>query len=95
LTIHIQCSPAAEGWRCRVSLAEKGGATAHDVTVRRTDLNRLDPGAVDPEHLVRRSFDFLLEREPKENILETFDLSVITDYYPEYEREILGGPQRG
>jgi hypothetical protein len=30
----------------------------------------------------------LLEREPKESILNRFDLSVISRYFPEYEREI-------
>jgi hypothetical protein len=39
---------------------------------------------------VRRSFEFLLEREPKESILTRLDLSVISRYFPEYEREIKG-----
>jgi len=37
---------------------------------------------------VRRSFEFLLERESKDSILARFDLSVISRYFPEYEREI-------
>ena len=37
---------------------------------------------------MRRSFEFLLEREPKESILARFDLSVIARYFPEYDREI-------
>jgi hypothetical protein len=37
---------------------------------------------------VRRSFEFLLEREPKESILASFDLTVIARYFPEYESEI-------
>ena len=40
------------------------------------------------EELVRRSFEFLLEREPKESILSRFDLTVISRYFPEYERLI-------
>jgi hypothetical protein len=40
---------------------------------------------------VADSFAFLLEREPKESILREFDLSVITRYYPEYERAITRG----
>ena len=43
---------------------------------------------VGPEELIRKSFEFLLEREPKESILSRFDLSVISRYFPEYEREI-------
>jgi hypothetical protein len=37
---------------------------------------------------VTESFRFLLEREPKESILGSFDLTVIGRYFPEYEREI-------
>jgi len=42
------------------------------------------------EHLVERSFDFLLERESNRSILASFDLSVIQRYFPEYERTIGG-----
>lgn len=37
-----------------------------------------------PAGLVRRSFEFLLEREPKESILRRFDLRDIGRYFPEY-----------
>lgn len=42
-----------------------------------------------PEELVRKSFEFLLEREPKESILREFNLNVISKYFPEYEKEII------
>ena len=42
------------------------------------------------EQLVRRSFDFLLEREPNTSILRQFELPVIARYFPEYERVIRG-----
>jgi hypothetical protein len=32
-------------------------------------------------------FQFLLEREPKESILRRFDVTVISRYFPEFERE--------
>ena len=56
--------------------------------VAAADLARLDPGAASPEDLVRRSFDFLLEREPPGSILREFDLTVIGRYFPEYESAI-------
>jgi hypothetical protein len=40
---------------------------------------------------VKRSFQFLLEREPKESILAEFDLRVIGRYFEEYESEIKRG----
>jgi hypothetical protein len=44
-----------------------------------------------PEELIRKSFEFLLEREPKESILERFELSRISDYFPEYEQRLQEG----
>jgi len=38
--------------------------------------------------LVRRSFEFLLAREPKESILKKFDLALIQKYFLEYENTI-------
>jgi hypothetical protein len=72
----------------RVRVIEAGSETTHDVTVSPNDYTRLTSGKTEPEELVRRSFEFLLEREPKESILTRFHLSVIGRYFPEYEREI-------
>ena len=72
----------------RVRVIEAGSETTHDVIVSPNDYTRLTNGKTEPEELVRRSFEFLLEREPKESILTRFDLSVIGRYFPEYEREI-------
>ena len=72
----------------RVRVVESGSETTHDVIVSPNDYTRLTNGKIEPEELVRRSFEFLLEREPKESILTRFDLSVIGRYFPEYEREI-------
>ena len=86
-SIDARCKPAADGWTCEVDL----GVTRHEVTVRRSDLERLAPGAADPVDVVRRSFAFLLEREPPTSILRAFDLPVIGRYFPEYERVIRAG----
>jgi hypothetical protein len=74
--------------RFRVRVIEAGGETTHEVTLSPSDYTRLTGGKVEPEELVRRSFEFLLERESKESILNRFDLPVISRYFPEYEREI-------
>jgi hypothetical protein len=71
-----------------VRIVEAGAETSHEVTLSQDDYNRLAEGKVTPEELVRRSFEFLLEREPKESILSQFDLPVIGRYFPEFEREI-------
>jgi len=72
----------------RVRVIEAGGESIHQVTLDPKDYARLAVPTADPEELIRESFQFLLEREPKESILSHFDLSVISRYFPEYEREI-------
>ena len=72
----------------RVRVTEADSETTHNVTMSPADYTKLANGKVEPEELVRRSFEFLLEREPKESILTRFDLSVISRYFPEYEKEI-------
>lgn len=76
----------------RVAVSEGGGRTLHTVTVEPAYARRLTGGAVLPEELVRRSFEFLLEREPKESILGSFDLSVIGRYFPGHEGEVGAAP---
>jgi len=72
----------------RVTISEGKSRSVHTVTVDPAYARKLGGDDVDPAALVRRSFEFLLEREPKESILETFALPVIGRYFPEYEREI-------
>jgi hypothetical protein len=71
----------------RVEVREADSATTHRVTVRPAYLQKLARGGA-PEELVRRSFEFLLEHEPKESILAEFDLAAIQRYFPDYEQEI-------
>jgi hypothetical protein len=72
----------------RVTISENATRSSHRVTLQREDYDRLTAGKVAPEELVRMSFEFLLEREPKESILSRFDLMVIARYFPAFEREM-------
>ncbi len=83
----IQVERLKEG-EFRVTVREGGSQTTHHVTLRQPDYDKLAGGKVVPEELVRRSFEFLLEREPKESILARFDLTVIGRYFPDYQSEI-------
>lgn len=51
-------------------------------------LDELDLGTVEPEVVVRESFEFLLEREPSTSILPDFSLDEIGRYFPEYFQEL-------
>jgi hypothetical protein len=90
--IDVRCEAIAGGaWACVVTVDDgDGDPTRHDVTVTTGDLANLAPDATEPTDLVRRSFEFLLEREPKGSILARFDLPLIGRYFAEYERTIRG-----
>lgn len=94
--IAVRSSPDRTGWVCVVDLRDAdGSSTQHRVSVTAADLGRLDPGASDPDHLLRRSFAFLLAREPKESILASFDLPLIGRYFPDFEAVIRSaGPSK-
>ena len=64
-------------------------STKHTVTVKDEDHLRLTNNKISKEELVRKSFEFLLKRESKESIFSSFDITVISRYFPEYEAEIM------
>jgi hypothetical protein len=66
-----------------VTVDDGRGSTHHEVTVWPSDVERYAAGST-PEALLEASFEFLLEREPKEAILRRFELPVIERYFPEY-----------
>jgi len=86
--VKVQARREGAGWRCEVAVEDQGRHTVHSVTVSDADLERWSRGleTEDVEDLVVRSFEFLLEREPADSILRSFDLSVIPRYFPEYDR---------
>jgi hypothetical protein len=86
--LQVDCTPANEGWSCRVRVLSGTSGSEHTVRVHLSDLDDLAPGATDPSGLVEESFGFLLEREPPQSILRDFDLPTISRYFPEYESEI-------
>lgn len=84
----VQKEQRPDGWVFEVTVSEGKSVTVHNVSVKVQDYQRLTDRKVSPEKLVERSFEFLLEREPKESILSRFDITVIGRYFPEYEQEI-------
>ena len=86
--ISVSRADAPNGWLLTVRVSERGGATKHRVSLSRDYHAQLTQGRATPEQLAKASFAFLLEREPKESILLSFELPVIARYFPEYERRI-------
>ena len=74
--------------RFEVRITDDAGTSEHVVTLSGTDFERLGQAYRSSEDFVRACFVFLLEREPKEQILGSFDVSQIGTYFSEFEREI-------
>jgi hypothetical protein len=58
------------------------------VTLSVSDWDLLRRVYRSPEDLIRATIAFLLEREARSSILESFDVSQVPTYFPEFEREI-------
>ena len=63
-------------------------STSHNVTLTDDTHQNLTNGKVSKKKLIEFSFKFLLEREPNTSILSSFELSVISSYFPEYIRTV-------
>lgn len=71
-----------------VIISEEDSKTEHIVTLDDEYYENLTQGKIPKEELIKRSFEFLLKRENKESILSKFNLKVIRNYFPTYEKEI-------
>jgi hypothetical protein len=67
---------------------EDGSTSVHEVTVSLADFERLGRNFRELDEFVRACFQFLLERESKELILPSFDVAMISSYFPEFEDRI-------
>ena len=83
----VTCSASEGGWRCTVIVGDDAAATEHVVEVDHMTLDDLAPDAP-PEELVRESFVYLLEREPRESIMRSFELPMIARFFGDYPDEI-------
>ena len=63
-------------------------STSHNVTLTDDIHQNLTNGIVNKKELIEFSFKFLLEREPNTSILSSFELSVISGYFPEYRKTV-------
>jgi hypothetical protein len=74
----------------RVTVTEGGTTSEHRVTI---SAPAPEAAARYPslEAYVEACFAFLLEREPKESILSSFEIREIGRYFPEWERAMRDG----
>lgn len=76
-----------EGERFGVTIVEDGSKSVHEVTATKKEIDLLC-GDCEPERVVEASIRFLLDREPKESIMNRFDLDVIASFFPDYPTAI-------
>lgn len=93
--IHVKKTSDADPMEFQVRVEKGGSETTHRVTMRQTTYEALTKGTHAPERCVEAAFEFLLDREPKEAILGTFDVTVISRYFPEFEDRLSGYLQEG
>ncbi|MCC2111006.1 MAG: hypothetical protein KDJ16_03120 [Hyphomicrobiales bacterium] len=88
----IEVRQTAEGDPLEFSVTVREGTseTHHTVTMAARDFERLSAGSHAAPAVIEAAFRFLLDREPKEAILGHFDITVISRYFPEFERELPG-----
>ncbi len=82
--LEVKVRSTDAGWTADVTIAATP-VTRHTVRLSRAEYERYGRG--DVEDLVRRTFAFLLAREPNTSILPDFTLSTVEHYFPEFARK--------
>lgn len=88
MAIEVRRAGEGDPLEFAVVVREGKGESRHHVTMAKATAERLAAGKHAPERVVEAAFRFLLDREPKESILGRFDVTVISRYFPEFEREL-------
>ena len=62
--------------------------TSHGVTVTDKMLSGLTNDRTDKTRLLEFSFKFLLDREPNTSMMSSFEVTIISRYFPDYTQEV-------
>jgi hypothetical protein len=75
---------------CNFEVTLSNGCSESKHIIKLTDVyyNRLAKGKISKEELIKRSFEFLLKKEPMDSILLKFDLREINNYFSDYENSV-------
>jgi hypothetical protein len=76
--ILVRLTAAGDPPEFEVIVREGKGETRHHVTMSRETCDELRGGVKTPERCLKAASQFLLDREPKESILSSFDVRVIS-----------------
>ncbi|MCB1528001.1 MAG: hypothetical protein KDJ45_09890 [Hyphomicrobiaceae bacterium] len=95
MQINVIQTSDADPFKFDVRVHGDGGQTQHHVTMGRNKWRELSGEKHAPARCVEAAFRFLLDREGKESILSTFDITIISRYFPEFENELPKYLERG
>lgn len=74
-----------------VVVQEEDSKTEHNVELDDQYYQIVTAANITKEDFIKKSFQFLLKREPKESILSKFNLRIIESYFPGYKEEMKKG----
>lgn len=86
ILVKEQDQKTPSGFEVRVT--ENGSQLDFQVTLSDALYQKLSVDRYSKTDCIKAAFRFLLDREPKESILRRFDLSVISNYFPEFQNRI-------
>ena len=89
VVVSVLADPA-DALTFEVVVRDAQGESRHRVAVDAEDAGRWAKLGAGPAHCVEAAMRFLLDREPKESILATFDMRVIRRYFPEFDDAFPG-----
>src|SRR6204780_2364074 len=78
------------GFTFDVIVHDARGESRHRVTIEANEAERWAKLGAEPSPCVEAVMLFLLDREPKESILSTFDMRVVRRYFPEFDNAFPG-----
>jgi hypothetical protein len=86
--IKVEHFPGANPNVFAVQVEDDSGSSRHRVTLSDGTYRKLTAGRFTHEQCVQAAFRFLLEREPRNEILPSFDINVIQLYFPDFEESL-------
>jgi len=87
MNIKIRQTRIEPSFNFDVIVEEENTSTQHLVSMSKEFYNSLDTKKTALD-VVRTIFEFLLDRETKEQILREFDVTVVSHYYPEFKEKL-------
>jgi hypothetical protein len=85
--IGVRVTQTKPSYKFNVRIEEGDTATEHSISMSRSFCNDFKTEA-EPRVVVEESIRFLLENEPKENILKEFDITIISYHFPDYLKQL-------